>query len=755
MTRDLLLTSIALLAVLDSASAAPPVASFLYPAGGQRGTKVPVRVGGLFVHDSCNFSLDGPGVTASPNIKKTDRIWFEGPVLAMPESQQPEDYPVDLLGSVTVDATAQLGARKGHLWTSQGVATGPVFVVGELPEVVEREIEGDPIAEKLAAMPVTVNGRIFPREDTDLWEVSLKRGQTLSALATTIGIRSPLRAKLEILDADGTVLAEASPRTAIGFDSSAKFTAPADGVYRVRIADARGHGGPAFVYRLTLTTTPVAESVFPLGGQRGSKIDVELAGQKIPVAIPADAPASWPLNFGNQRIPLDVDDWPEFTDAAKPVTAPAILNGRIEKNGTATWQVKFPTSKKYEIELRAKKLGSPLCGTLVVLNPQGVEVAKQTGADLESDPSIALNPNADGIYTIRVSDRFRNRGGPEFGYRLRIREAPTASPDFRMAFAVDSLNVPRGGIAKLKLTAERLGGFTGIIDIAFTGLPAGVIAPKALLGIGQATVEVPLSAEVLAVVRVGRVTVTGTATIADKPVSHAASFGDSHTLLVAVAVPTPFTYEGEFTSATAPRGQPYGRKFKLVRNGFAGPITVGLADRQFRHLQGVTGPTIVVQPDQIEFGYAADLPAWIEMGRTCRVCIAAVGTVKDPDGTEHKVSFTSNEQNYQLIVVPEPGRLGLDLAKSALAVAPGETVRIPVRISRAKGLTGDVKVELVMPSHWCGVAVDAITIPKDRDTGELTLKLGAGEVGPFNAPASVKATSGTVVAEAKLELLKR
>jgi len=70
-------------------------------------------------------------------------------------------------------------------------------------------------------------------------------------------------------------------------------------------------------------------------------------------------------------------------------------------------------------------------------------------------------------------------------------------------------------------------------------------------------------------------------------------------------------------------------------------------------------------------------------------------------------------------------------------------------------LTGDVKVELVMPSHWCGVAVDAITIPKDRDTGELTLKLGAGEIGPFNAPASVKATSGTVVAEAKLELLKR
>jgi len=749
MTRKLLFIAVALVAIVDSVIATPPVASFIYPAGGQRGTKVPVRVGGLFVHDSCHFALDGPGVTASPIIKKTDRIWFEGPMLALPESQQPEDYPVDLLGAAAVDVAAPLGERKGHLWTSQGVATGPVFIVGELPEIVETEIDGDPIPEKLSAVPFTANGRIFPREDTDLWEVKLKRGQTLSALATTTRIRSPLRAKLEILDSEGKMLAETSARTATGFDSSAKFTASADGVYRVRISDARGLGGPAFVYRLTLTTDPVAESVFPLGGRRGSKIDVELAGQKVPVTIPLDAPAIWSLSFGIQALPFDVDELPEFTDASKPVVAPAILNGRIEKNGAATWKVKFPTSKKYEIELRAKKLGSPLCGTVVVLNPQGVEIAKQNGAELESDPTIALNPNVDGVYTIRVTDRFRNRGGPEFGYRLRIREAPAAVPDFRIKLAVDSLNVPRGGTAKLKLTAERLGGFNGSIDIAFAGLPAGVTAPQAMIAVGQSTVDVPLSAEALAVVRVGRVTVTGSATIADKPMSHIQA------ILVAVAVPTPFAYEGEFTSATAPRGQPYGRPFKLVRNGFVGPLTVSLADRQFRHLQGVTGPVVAVVPNQNEFAYFADLPPWIEMGRTCRVCIVVAGIVKDPDGTEHKVSFTSNEQNHQLIVVPEPGRLGLDLAKSAIAVAPGDTVRVPVRIARAKGMTGDVKVELRMPAHWRGVSAEAITISKDEETGELVLKLATGEIGPFHASATVKAIGGAVVAEAKLELLRR
>ena len=758
------LTCVGLLLTLAPTMAAPPVASFLYPAGGQRGTKVPIRLGGLYVHDSCGFALDGPGVTASPKLKKTDRIWFEGPIIPLPDSQQPEDYPVDMLGSVAIDGQAPLGPRRGRIWTSQGVATGPVFVVGDLPEVVERETDGDPIPEKVT-LPVTANGRIFPREDTDLWEVTLKKGQTLSALATTAGINSPLHAKLEILDVEGKTLAETGPQPALGFDASARIAAPADGTYRVRISDARGQGGPAFVYRLTLTTGPVADSVFPLGGRRGEKLNLSFAGPGVPsetvaVTIPADAGALWTTRFGTQPIPLDVDDLPEFTDSSAKVTAPAALNGRVEKGGVSSWKVELQRSKKYEWELRARKLGSPLCGTITVLDPNGKEVARQSGPDPGTDPTVALQPTADGVYTVQVSEQFRNRGGLDFAYRLRVREA-TAVPDFRFKLAVDALAIPRGGKAVLKVTAERLGGFNGPIDIALTGLPHGVTATKAVLGMGQTTADVSLIAEALAKVAVGRVAITGTAKLGDKTVSRTATLPGTNglpevgALLVAVAVPTPFAFTGDFTSATAPRGQPYARKFKLVRNGFDGPVLVGLADRQFRHLQGVTGPTVTVPAGATEFEYAALLPPWIEIGRTCRVCVVAVGVVRDPDGTEHKVSFTSSEQNHQMIVVPEPGRLGIDLAKSAIAVAPGESARLAVRVSRAKGLTGDVKVELRMPAHWRGVSAETITIPKDQEVGELLLKAGTGELGPFDGPAFVKATCGNVIAEAKLELRKR
>ncbi len=736
------------------ASAAPPVASFLYPAGGQRGTTVPIRVGALFAHDRCGFALDGSGASATPELKRGKRIWFEGPLIPLPDSQQAEDYPADMLGTVAVDAKAALGARRGRIWTSQGAATGPVFVVGDLPEVVEAEIDGDPIPVPVT-LPVTANGRIFPREDTDLWTVTLKSGQTLCALVVTTALHSPLIAKLEVVDAKGGVLAESGSKTALGCDASVRFTAPADGTYHIRIADARGQGGPAFVYRLTMTTDKVADAIFPLGGKRGSTIDVSFGDEKRSLAIPADAPSNWTARFGVQSIPFDVDDLPEFTDTTAPISAPAVLNGRVAKNGPSRWNVVLLKAKKYEFEVRAKKLGSPLCGALVVLDPGGKEVARDLPTDPGVDPLLIFQPAADGVYTIQLSERFRNRGGPDFAFRLRVREAGSAAPDFLLKLTGDVVNVPRGDGAKWKLTAERFGGFSGVIDVSVEGLPAGVTLAKASLGAGQGSTDLLLNADALAKVAVGTVTVTGTAKIADKTVTRTAKPVEGEGAFVAVAVPTPFALDGEYTMSNSPRGQPYGRKYKLKRNGFDGPIEVAVADRQARHLQGATGPTIVVPAGAGEFEYSAMLPAWIELGRTCRVCLMASGIVKDPDGTEHRVSYTTAETNYQLIVVPEPGRLSLDLAKAALSAAPGETIRVPFQVSRAKGLTGEVKVELVLPEHWRGISAEIVTVAADKMSGELVLKFGKEALGPFNMPATVRAKTGSVIAEAKLELLRR
>src|SRR5438093_9175845 len=144
-----------------SASANPPVASYIFPAGGQRGKTVAVRVGGLFLYDKCGFEMLGRGVAASKQLRRTHTLWLEGPLLPLPDSQRQEDYPQDMAGSIKIAADAPLGQRAWRVWTSQGAAPARRFVVGDLPEIVEKETEGASVPRRVE-MPVTINGRIFP-----------------------------------------------------------------------------------------------------------------------------------------------------------------------------------------------------------------------------------------------------------------------------------------------------------------------------------------------------------------------------------------------------------------------------------------------------------------------------------------------------------------------------------------------------------------------------------------------------------------
>src|SRR5437879_4638339 len=139
------LTVLVTLLVPSLAAANAPVASYIFPAGAQRGTKVNVRVGGLFLYQKCGFEMLGLGITAPSQLTSTKTTWFEGPILPLPDSQRQEDYPRDMAGTIAVSTDAPLGVRYWRLWTSQGATASMKFIVGDLPEIVEGEIDGDPI----------------------------------------------------------------------------------------------------------------------------------------------------------------------------------------------------------------------------------------------------------------------------------------------------------------------------------------------------------------------------------------------------------------------------------------------------------------------------------------------------------------------------------------------------------------------------------------------------------------------------------
>ena len=66
-----------------------PMAIYLFPAGGQRGTDVPFRLGGYDLHDGCPLEMTGQGIVPSQRVEPAvQTVWFEGPLIPLPESQE-------------------------------------------------------------------------------------------------------------------------------------------------------------------------------------------------------------------------------------------------------------------------------------------------------------------------------------------------------------------------------------------------------------------------------------------------------------------------------------------------------------------------------------------------------------------------------------------------------------------------------------------------------------------------------------------
>ncbi len=765
--------SLLLVLLLPAVSTAnPPTASYIFPAGAQRGTKVNVRVGGLFLYQKCGFEMLGPGVTAPTHLTSTKTTWFEGPILPLPDSQRQEDYPKDMTGTIAVAADALLGIRYWRLWTSQGATPSLKFIVGDLPEVVEDEIDGEPMPVPVK-LPVTINGRIFPREDIDIYSFSARKGQSIRCEVNAARLGSPLDARLEVRDAQGRRLAEADAPA--GGDPVLTFTAPADGDYEVRIQDSQASGGQAYVYRLTLTDQPHVERVYPLGGRRGSAFDVEVAGQDLPakrnVAIPKDAATDHPISFavhGKQTntILLDTDDYPEFLaakDLDKAINLPAVLNGRIDKPGRIDdWKWQGKKGDSWDFEMRAARLGSKLDGVVTICDGAGKILLKAEANP--ADPVLRFTVPADGDYRVRIQDRFGSRGGPELAYRLRI--APPPAADFRLTLAADprqpssgdAVALPRKGTAKLKLNVERLGGLKDPIALDVTGLPANVSVSPNVVAANQASVELTFKADEQAKIDVSRLTIVGKV----KDVSRIArlqvgrGMPEQTSVLLSVSLPTPFVIKGVYDMGFAARGAMHKRIYKIERNGYAGPIAISLADRQARHLQGVEAPTITVPAGVSEFTYSAYLPPWMETGRTCRVCVMGVGVLKEPDGSEHRVSFSSVNQNEQLVAVVGPGMLALEADRTSFTVAPGKSFGVPVRIKRGQGVDGPVELTLIVPAHLQGLTAAKSTITAKADRGDLVVTCADKLAGPFNMPIIVRATllrnGDPLVAEVKLDV---
>ncbi len=757
-------------------TAIEPTVSYMYPAGAQRGTSVTVHVGGHYLHGSAAFDLRGKGLAAGPRVVEVPTRWFEGPLVLKPASQAPEDYPRDHAVKIDVAPDAPLGDSLWRVSTSQGVTAGRPFVIGELPEALEDEMDGRPIPQQVQ-LPVTVNGRIFPREDVDIWTFAAKAGERITCEVRAARIASPLDACVQVRGPSGERLAENDDH--FEKDAWLRFTAPTDGLYQVSIWDAEYRGLQDFVYRLTITAGPYVDHVAPLGGRRGEPVSLQLMGHvpesKIQITLPNDrsGPTWMSLPIQGQStnpVLLDVGDIPEVreseADSANEVQLPAHLNGCIRTAGeTDTWTFVATKGQVVEYSLAAARWGSSLDGVLTIVEEVSGQPIAQSGSSVANriEPRGEFAIPADGRYVVRIQDVLVTRGGPDFGYRMRL--ALRSAPDFSLQLASDALTLVRGKEAKLKVSAERMGGFAGAITLRVPQLPPGVTIENAVIPVSATATEIVLRTDPntqpkiqTTVVHVEGETILGEQPLvrrATTPLSIQGQANDS--LMLAVAMPTPFELDGgELQLRYAARGTVYRRKFKVVRHGFSGPLTLELADRQIRHLQGITGPVLSVPAGVEEIEYPVRVPPWMEMNRTTRAMIMAIGDVTDWDGSVHRVSFASGETRNQIALLTAPCPMNVRAEHPSVVAAAGTTQELPLAVSRGALGAVPITIEIVRPAHMKGVTAEPLVIPADSDQGVLQLHFG-DVVGPLNMPLLVRAVAAlegdAVYAETSVELV--
>lgn len=140
----------------------------------------------------------------------------------------------------------------------------------------------------------------------------------------------------------------------------------------------------------------------------------------------------------------------------------------------------------------------------VQIHPAGTEFARNGlplmplyyrnddgGPGFGKDSYLSFTAPADGDYLVKVRD-VRGLGGEQFAYRLTVRPP---RPDFRLTVAPRNPNVPVGGCIPVNVTAQRLDGFQGPIEVALTDLPRGLHATRSVIGAGELSTTILLSAD--------------------------------------------------------------------------------------------------------------------------------------------------------------------------------------------------------------------------------------------------------------------
>ncbi len=459
-----------------------PRLTVLTPPGGQAGTSVKVTLTGVDLDEVTGLMIHPAGLTAQrvPDPAKKGQFLPNQYEIKIPPDLPPGSFDV----------------RCVNQW---GVSNPRTFIVGELPEVQEKEPNNDVPQAQALSLNSTANGAIQSPADVDYFSVSCKKGDHVVVSVAAESIDSRLEPDLRIFNSSNRLLAANRPRSEP--DAVCSWVVPSDGIYTIRLCShAHIAGSVESFYRLTVSTRPWIDSVYPPVVELGKATSVTVWGRNLPGGVedpqfrmgtqtrqklvstlvsPTDPHAeqrlsglNWvppycagldgfgfrlrnnagwsnavPIGFAQGPIVLEsVDN--DTSSKAQVVQIPAEIVGRIEQRDDRDWYAFVgKAGEVVAIEGYAERVGVPIDLYFEVRRADnGAMIGEfDENPDQSSyhrffsrtdDPATRFTLPVDGRYEVMVSSRDATlRGEPRLVYRMSIHRP---KPDFR-AFLIDAL----------------------------------------------------------------------------------------------------------------------------------------------------------------------------------------------------------------------------------------------------------------------------------------------------------------------------
>jgi hypothetical protein len=455
------------------------------PPGGKIGATVEVTFTGTDLEEPEQLLFSNPGIKADPVMP---------PPPPPPDPKKPPPpkmNPVVTKFKVTIGASVPVGFHDVRLVNKWGVSNPRVFVVGDLDEVLEVEPNNDvPQAQKVA-LNSTINGSMTAGTDVDYFVFPAKKGQRVLVSCLASSIDSRFHPSLQLYDSRQRILVE--NRNHHGDDALLDWTVQEDGDHYLRLSQfTHTQGNAEYFYRLSISTAPWIDAVFPRVLEPGKATQVTIWGRNLPggqpdpsavlddrivlekmtqmVTPPADGTSlsfsgyvtpqltsqdGFELRVKNSagssnayflslgKAPVVLEKEPNDTaEMAQEITVPCELCGRIDRRRDRDWYT-F-SAKKGDVlifDLFSDRLGVDSDAYFILRSGDG----KQTFIEQDDNPDMMSfkfyartdDPApyrfvvpADGKYQLMIGSRTSSiLFGPRHVYRMRI---TPEQPDFRL-----------------------------------------------------------------------------------------------------------------------------------------------------------------------------------------------------------------------------------------------------------------------------------------------------------------------------------